>query len=362
MLSYSNLGYGIIDADQHWDGPEIPRDAFESRVAARFADQAPQWVLRDDGTEFISYNGGKATTGLISAADPTVGGLRQPSGTTVTERLREMDIDGIHAAVLYAVEVPINDAYAGDREATLAFIAAYNDYKVEELSAPSGHRLFTLGLMPQTEVKDAVAEMTRCVERGHKGVTISQWPAGEKPSADDDYFWAAAAEAGVPVCIHAVNKFGGPEAIARTLHAMGTADRFPELRIGLIEMGIGWIPWFMQQSDATWMTYRLSDGFKRWLARSGYSSVMMDNAVRVPSESFKRLVHCTFMYDPLGVELRHTIGVGSVMWSTDFPHGGTAWPNSRLQFDHLFANLPEDEVKAMTHDNAKRFYNLDEVS
>lgn len=361
MLSYSNLGYGIIDADQHWDGTDIPRDAFSSRVAQRHLEQAPQWIVRADGSEAISYNGGKGITGLVSPDDPTAGGLKQPNGTTVPERLREMDIDGIHAAVLYALEVPINEAYAGDRDATLAFIAAYNDYKVEEVSAPSGNRLFTLGLLPQTDVKDAVAEMQRCVERGHKGVTISQWPAGEQPSADDDYFWAAAAETGTPVCIHAVNRFGGPETIARTLHATGAAGKFPGLRIGLIEMGIGWIPWFMQQSDGAWLTYRLSEGFKRWLERSGYTTAMVDNAVNVPSESFKRLFCCSFMYDPLGVELRDVIGVESAMWSTDFPHGGTAWPNSRLQFDHLFANVPHDEVKALVHDNAKRFYNLHEV-
>jgi predicted TIM-barrel fold metal-dependent hydrolase len=360
MRAYANLGYGIIDADQHWDGPDVPRDIFRSRVASSFQDRAPAWIDLDDGSEGISFNGGSRVVKLVQKGD-TFGGLRKPAGTTVEERLTDMDIDGIQAAVLFTVEMPINQAYEGDREMVVELIKAYNDYKLEEVSRPSENRLFTLGMLPQTGVKDAVEEMQRCIGHGHKGVTLTQWPGGPEASDDDDYFWAAAAEAQVAVCIHAVNNFGGPEAIARSMHSRMIAERFPGLRIGLIELGAGWVPYFLQDSDRTWLVYRFSDGYRNWLSQQGRDPKNVANSVMTPSDSFHRLFRLSFMFDQLAVELRHRIGLGSLMWSTDYPHGGTAWPQSRIQFDHLFADLPPDDVKHLVHDNAKEFYHLDEV-
>jgi predicted TIM-barrel fold metal-dependent hydrolase len=257
--------------------------------------------------------------------------------------------------------VPINQAYEGDRELVIALVEAYNDYKLEEISQASDHRLFTLGMLPHTGVKDAVSEMQRCIAAGHKGVTLTQWPSGPEPSADDDYFWAAAAEIGHPVCIHAVNNFGGPEPIARQLHAISAAERFPGLRMGLIEQGAGWVPWFLQNSDWLWLTYRLSAGFKAWLASQGHDPTLVSSDTLAPSDSFHRLFHLSFLFDQLAVEMRHRIGIEALMWSTDFPHGNSSWPKSRVEFDHLFGHLPAEEIKLLVHDNAKRFYQLDEV-
>jgi predicted TIM-barrel fold metal-dependent hydrolase len=231
------------------------------------------------------------------------------------------------------------------------------------VATPSGNRLFTLGILPHTGVKDTVDEMERCMSTGHEGVMLMRWPAGPKPSTEDDYFWGAAQDMDGPVCIHAVNAFGGSESIARTLHALKVAERFPRLRIGLIEMGIGWIPYFLQQSDFGWMTYRFSEGFKAWVSAQGLDGrISMGDVSMAPSESFHRLFHSSFLFDPLGVELRHYIGIEKIMWSTDFPHGNTSWPKSRIEFDHLFSGVPADEVKMMVHDNARKFFHLTEVA
>jgi predicted TIM-barrel fold metal-dependent hydrolase len=47
------------------------------------------------------------------------------------------------------------------------------------------------------------------------------------------------------------------------------------------------------------------------------------------------------------------------LWSTDYPHSGTDWPNSAATIDNLFRGLPQDEVKKMLHDNCKALYRLD---
>jgi len=49
------------------------------------------------------------------------------------------------------------------------------------------------------------------------------------------------------------------------------------------------------------------------------------------------------------------------MWSTDYPHTGTDWPNNRVTIARLFRGVPKDEVKKMLHDNCKRLYHLDHI-
>ena len=61
----------------------------------------------------------------------------------------------------------------------------------------------------------------------------------------------------------------------------------------------------------------------------------------------------------IGVELRDYMGADRIMWSTDYPHGGHEWPNTRNQFDRLFRNVPEDDIQKIVHDNAVTFFSLD---
>jgi predicted TIM-barrel fold metal-dependent hydrolase len=53
------------------------------------------------------------------------------------------------------------------------------------------------------------------------------------------------------------------------------------------------------------------------------------------------------------------VGVDKIMWSTDFPHIVTRWPNSLKLVEEQFANVPDDEKTAMLAGNAVRFFHLD---
>ena len=80
---------------------------------------------------------------------------------------------------------------------------------------------------------------------------------------------------------------------------------------------------------------------------------------RLPSEYLKEHAHWGFWDDPIGVEMRHHIGVDRIMWSTDFPHIVTRWPESRKLVEEQFARVPEQERAAMLAGNAVRFFHLD---
>ena len=80
-----------------------------------------------------------------------------------------------------------------------------------------------------------------------------------------------------------------------------------------------------------------------------------------PSFYFRRNWRATFMIDHVAVENRDAIGVENLMWSTDYPHTGTDWPNSRTTIARNFNGLPADEVRKMLHANCKALYRLDDV-
>jgi len=60
-----------------------------------------------------------------------------------------------------------------------------------------------LAQMPNLGVQAMIDEMKRCQQLGFRSVIISTWPSGEDDlSEQDDPFFAAAQELGMPVSIH----------------------------------------------------------------------------------------------------------------------------------------------------------------
>jgi len=64
------------------------------------------------------------------------------------------------------------------------------------------------------------------------------------------------------------------------------------------------------------------------------------------------------LQSPVGVELRHHIGVDRIMWSTDFPHTETEWPESMKDLKQSFTGVPEDEKYQIVAGNCIRFFHL----
>ncbi len=47
------------------------------------------------------------------------------------------------------------------------------------------------------------------------------------------------------------------------------------------------------------------------------------------------------------------------MWSTDYPHTNSNWPNSQRIAAYEFREVPADERRMMMRDNAAGLYGLD---
>ncbi len=79
-----------------------------------------------------------------------------------------------------------------------------------------------------------------------------------------------------------------------------------------------------------------------------------------PVDTFQRNVRIGASCMPRReAELRHEIGVDSIMWGSDYPHPEGSWPVTRnAQFEALHG-LPEDEIGLILGENAVEFYDLD---
>jgi predicted TIM-barrel fold metal-dependent hydrolase len=374
----ASIDYPIIDADAH---VYEPPDVWQARVPERLRARAPQ-VTRGEEGDVWSFDGGARVrpVGLMAAAGASYLDFR-PSGLTYeairrghfdpAARLADMDADGIHAQLLYpSVCEEGARMFGDDRTLQLACVRAYNEWLLEFCSG-GRERLFGHAVIPATGVRDAVAELEWALRHGHRGVLISTFPSGAvEPSADDDPFWARAEEAGCPVALHigsfhadgpvarrrfepaavlpraATSKSGANTVplVARMIFS-GLFERFPRLRALLVEANIGWIPAMLEQTDDMFLRYR-------WFTGTA------DSLPTMPSRVFHRNVWATFMIDTVGIELRHRLNVDHLMWSTDYPHTGTDWPNSRVTVARLFRGVDRDDVKKMLHANCKTLYRL----
>jgi predicted TIM-barrel fold metal-dependent hydrolase len=78
-----------------------------------------------------------------------------------------------------------------------------------------------------------------------------------------------------------------------------------------------------------------------------------------PSETFRRQISLTFIGgDAESLAQRHEVGVENIMWSTDFPHPASTWPNSSTVVEKLFADVPAEERQLILAGNAARIYGL----
>jgi predicted TIM-barrel fold metal-dependent hydrolase len=155
-----------------------------------------------------------------------------------------------------------------------------------------------------------------------------------------DPVWAAAQEAGIPVVFHVgggtalnptykenglppVKDFAGgddnftsvsymaiPEAPMQTLATMifdGVLDRFPRLKIGVIEMGAAWVPGWMRSMDSA------ADAFRK-------NEQRLQNLALKPSEYVRRQVRVTpYPHEATGWIIRNS-GPEVCLFSSDYPH------------------------------------------
>lgn len=375
--------YRVISADGHTIEPP---GMWQRYLPSAFQQQAPRLVKDPKGGDAWEFQRGVAPMpiGLVTTPGKTYEQFDWYGATYETinrgcfegaARLKEQDVDGVDAEVLYPSQRTLGYFMRNPDEAFhLAGVRAYNNWIWEEYSAADRDRLIPMAQMPNLGIEPARVELRAAKERGFRGVVISGWPSGNAAISEaDDPFWAEAEALAMPVMIHGgidarrddakaaatfsavsgmtlVQLGGGVGGFSTTMAAMIYSemfDRFPGLTCAGVEVGAGWVPAALEHMDDHYWRNR------RW-ANSNLSLL--------PSEYFHRNWAVTFITEPFAVRNRYDVGIANMLWSTDYPHHRTDWPYSRKVIAENFQGVPEAERYQITCGNAVRIYQLPQVA
>ncbi len=373
----------LISADSHVNEPG---DLWLARMDKAFRDRAPRVVDDIPGRPPGSYlvleglqpihltqglGAGKKPEELANFFQNSTYKDARRGGWDPAERLKDMDVDGVEAEVIYTT-LGFRQFWLTDGGLQRACFRAYNDW-LAEYCAYAPKRLAGLAMVSLYDVEDAVGELSRCRRMGLKGAMIWASPPEDRPYSDPLYdpFWAAAQDLGMPLSLHSITGMGpesqGMRAMGRELKSIdrylrsvtlcdevkrsltvfifsGVLERFPRLKIVSAENEVSWLPFVIQRWDQAFDDYR---------------HMYPTPLTLRPSEYFHRQVHATFIDDPVGVKHRHQVGIGNMMWSSDYPHTASTWPHSQEVIARDFADVSQEETRRIIRENAIRLYNLD---
>jgi predicted TIM-barrel fold metal-dependent hydrolase len=236
-----------------------------------------------------------------------------------------------------------------DTDLALLGVRAYNDWMIEDWCGGSGAgRLIPLTLVPLWDAELAAAEIRRCADKGSHAVAFSESPSElGLPSihtGEWEPFFAACAETNTVINMHIGSSSKQPQTspgapiiamVALTsensVHALvdwllsGALARYPSLKIALSESQVGWMPFILERLDSAWRRSKNYDP-------SIYELIPEPPSSYVPNRVFA----CVFD-DSVGLALRDHIGMGQIMFETDYPHADSTFPESRLVAEKMIA-------------------------
>jgi predicted TIM-barrel fold metal-dependent hydrolase len=364
--------------------PWIPPDLFTANASAALRDRMPFVTDGPDGPYWTSKNG--QNFGLVNGVGPAgqkfvpgshyrvdvmastglyadgAKGIRRP--TTPELRAKDMERDGVDAEVIYGIlgaATRLNDP-----EAANEMFQIYNDWLVDFCKHDPA-RFIGLACLPYGDIDAAVKEIHRVARLGLRGMELScSWDMEPMWHPVWEPLWKAVHEVSLPLHFHTFPAL--PPGVldkqtGRTRRAafftvvsgfqmnlvnilaavIGAAvlERYPNVRIAFGESGIGWIPYALDRMDFEW-----EDRFRDL------------GLTMKPSDYWRRQCKGTFQFDRIGTKLIDDMGVETLMWGSDYPHGDGVWPESSKYIAEQFGHLPADVTHKITCENAGKFYGL----
>ncbi|MDE2403323.1 MAG: amidohydrolase family protein [Sphingomonadales bacterium] len=379
----------IVDADAH---VEPPYDMWKEYLPAHLRDLAP---VLEEGNEhdWVLFEGRRSP---LRQLNNTIGTRHTEFKMMVKRselrevwrpdvRLGDMDADGIDQAVIFGG----GPLPTFNNELYMASYTAYQDWLADWCMADR-RRLEPVGYVPMRDIDETVGHVQRLAKKGFKVINLPAFPmnpdgwstsaeagklnmgqlaavAGDPKSRlqywqpEFDRLWAAIQDADMAITMHLggrVPRFGDKqhflpdmpmsklamtEPIAILIFANVFA-RFPKLRLGVIESGVGWMPWFTEYVTRTWEKQRY------WT-----ESPLTES----PAFFMDRNVYGSFIQDRTGFLSYDLPGGRNIMWSSDYPHSETTFPHSREVIARDAAGCRPEVIADVIRETAKRFFRLD---
>ncbi len=376
----------LVDADAHLDPPH---DMWREYLPAHLRQLAP-YIEEGDEHDWIIFEGKKRPLRMINNQAGRTGKDFKMTGKLSElriawqpqARLDDMDHDGIEAAVIYGGG-PLGTT---NSELYIASFEAYNRW-LQDFCAADRKRFAGVAYLPMRDIDETLLLLRQAVKRGYRNVNIPAFPqssdgistsarvaaiatgqgaaltgnpAGDRSYADPDFdrLWAEIAEHDLTVTIHLggrIPRFGEKKhflpdmsmsklAMAEPINILiygGVFQRFPTLRFVSAESGVGWFAWMAEYMDRVWEKQRF------WTENT---------LTNPPSFYMDQNIYGSFINDRIGIMCRNEPGGKNIMWSSDYPHSETSFPNSHAVITRDFAGVPQAELHQIVATRARRVF------
>jgi predicted TIM-barrel fold metal-dependent hydrolase len=370
---------GTVDADGH---VLEPASLWEEYLEERYRSRAIRIRTGDEGFEYLVIDGHPSqrtqpgSLGMLGAMGEEAARMRPErkymdnipyGGGDAGERMEMAERENLEHVLLYPTLGLLWECEVSDPEITLAYQRAYNRW-IADFCRDSGGRLVPIAHLSLLDVDGAAAELERAVDDGCRGAFLAPFNHARKAHGhpDHDRLYATASDLDVPIAIHPtiepkwavpirfqrlgiVSEFfyntmlrQGAQQSLLSFFAFGTFERFPRLKLGVLESGSGWAGAFLDRVDAIYAT------------NLGRTTPLQ----RPPSEYFRR--QCFISGDPdetaAPLIIDH-VGAQCFMWATDYPHPDhpSTWVPA---LQRLVEPLSPSTRAAVLGGNVKRIYGL----
>ena len=363
-------GFKVIDADAHHHEPQY---LWERYVEPAYRDRVPRVIGMQ--RNFFVYAPEDAFRDLNGRDIPASHDkwMADKYGEAYDEwwspeiRLKDMDRFGWDIQVILStngnrvMEYSLKDAEAG-----AAMARAYHNWCSEYVSIDPKRLKFTATL-PGADPEAMVTEARRAVEQlGAVSVRNPLLPEGKwLHEPEYDPLWQLATDLDFPISLHGESRhrraapfrslregpFGALDHITgfpmdnmiSMAHFIfsGVLDRFPKLRLGVLESNVGWAMFWLPRMDDH---------------SHGRRNILGAGLPIKPSEYVLR--QCVLSADPDEPGLDKTIdfmGDDNFVWNTDYPHPDAPDPDKVLPW---FGDQPitDDSKRKTLWDNSIRLY------
>ena len=345
--------------------PGDPIERIVQGVVGDLLDVVPRSQRPENLIDLLAPSGRRALEALLAEnAEIREAKLAGPPGSyDANERIALLDQHRIEIQFLnstlgtgpYAAAMKI-----GRPDLAKQALSAYNRWTSQTLA---GHtdRLIPITLLDLNDVDWAIAEMTRMRRAGSRAIQVRAEPVSATKSLahpDNERIWSAAEDLGMAVIfhiaagraeikrgwyfnggspghfalLHLINTPVVPQLALAALLFEGVFERHPRLVVMVQELGISWLPHFLELIDATTVgQYRQQFG----MGPGDWKYPLK------PSEYMQRQVRVAVL--AAGDILRPTLDLvppGMLLYSSDFPHQEGRL-NSQQLFESQMTGIPE---------------------
>lgn len=365
-------GFKIMDSDMHL---REPGDLWGKYLEPEWRDRGPRILSSTARSSAMVLLDGK----ILRGYEPTYrGGIfnatridqeisdYRAGGFDAATQLQAMDREGLDVAALYpSIGLGIMMREEVDPRLAAAIARAYNNWLYDFCRADP-KRLKGVAMLSLHDVSEAVKEVERAVTRlGFVGAFARPEPLRNLPwhSRYYDTLWDKLEDLDVPIGFHSAaaagevpqigDRFGGNLLLRHVCaHPMenmlamvdivggGVLERHPKLKVAFLECYCGWVSFLLHRMDNA-------------MAKGRFPTA----GNMAPSEYFQRQCWISTEHEkelPMIIQL---IGDDKIVFSTDYPHGDSEFPDAVKEFLEL-DGVSEASQRKILWDNCARLYNL----